>query len=121
MRRSVRELPWGAASWDAALPAFDVVLAADVVYRHARHFPAASAPDAACREDSAALLVETIACAIPTGSQAPFLLGMDAGGDRDACAAAAAAADADCHSVIPLLLAGFTNRVIGADVFFDGM
>jgi hypothetical protein len=49
-------------------------------------------------------------------------LGMDGGGDRDSfAAAAAAAADADCHSVIPLLLAGFTNRVIGADVFFDGM
>ncbi len=31
---SVRELPWGAASWDISLPAFDVVLAADVVYRH---------------------------------------------------------------------------------------
>jgi hypothetical protein len=30
---SVRELPWGASSWDAALPHFDVVLAADVVYR----------------------------------------------------------------------------------------
>lgn len=56
---SVQELPWGQASWDNSLPPFDVVIAADVVYR----------------EDSAALLAETIACAIPAGSQAPFLLG----------------------------------------------
>ena len=56
---SVQELPWGEGSWDKSLPAFDAVIAADVVYR----------------EDSAALLAETIACAIPGGSQAPFLLG----------------------------------------------
>jgi len=56
---SVQELPWGEGSWDKSLPVFDVVIAADVVYR----------------EDSAALLAETIACAIPVGSQAPFVLG----------------------------------------------
>jgi hypothetical protein len=56
---SVQELPWGQASWDNTLAPFDAVLAADVVYR----------------EDSAVLLAETISCAIPAGSSAPFLLG----------------------------------------------
>jgi predicted nicotinamide N-methyase len=39
---SVQELPWGEGSWDKSLPAFDAVIAADVVYR----------------EDSAALLIQ---------------------------------------------------------------
>ena len=91
---SVQELPWGEGSWDKSLPVFDVIVAADVVYR----------------EDSAALLAETIACAIPVGSQAPFLLG-----EEWLCRWA------ECWQQLLTDFAGFTNRVIGADVFFDGM
>ena len=94
---SVQELPWGQASWDATLAPFDAVLAADVVYR----------------EDSAALLAETIACAIPVGSSAPFLLGT--GPLTTARSLRRVVLQSLTYS------AGFTNRIIGADVFFDGM
>jgi hypothetical protein len=98
---SVQELPWGQASWDSTLAPFDAVLAADVVYR----------------EDSAALLAETIACAIPVGSSAPFLLGT-----APLTTARSLRRVVLQSPGVPLTYcAGFTNRIIGADVFFDGM
>jgi hypothetical protein len=64
------------------------------------------AADVVYREDSAAQLAETVACAIPAGSTAPFLLG----DDRERA-----------FYLFSSLATGFTNRVIGADTFFDSM